>query len=332
MKVPYLFLCLFCQQFAWVSGALAGAHVDFKETMKTDPKMRLMLPDMMPSEDDDKIEGAYSSEKRHNLLGIQNKHKNNKQVTVMTSWILFHVRGDQTGSVKQPILPKLVSGLRNAVADTLEVCRSSVGMIDVRAINFGMMRKGYGYGYLSEDNENNSSQAEGSTEERLFLNEHRNMRAKDNVIVKANKSAQVNLTQIKAVYEVRIFEEMHVHGHEVRRRMDMLQMYSRFFELNRMLERSLSDVDGYAFNDVILDDVGYAYQEQVYRPPLSHDEMLDCTEEVALHDARQIHSFIVAVSLLMVALITCAGSTVFTIKHASSVPSRMNPLVQSTDN
>merc|ERR1719183_136278 len=115
------------------------------------------------------------------------------------------------------------------------------------------MRKGYGYGYLSEDNENNSSQAEGSTEERLFLNEHRNMRAKDNMIVKANKSAQVNLTQIKAVYEVRIFEEMHVHGHEVRRRMDMFQMYSRFFELNRMLERSLSDVDGYAFNDVILD-------------------------------------------------------------------------------
>merc|ERR1719201_458111 len=223
----------------------------------------------MPSVDDDKIGSAYSREKRHNLLSMQNKHKNAKQVTVMTSWILFHVRGDQTGSVKQPILPKLVGGLRNAVADTLEVCRSSVGMIDVRAVNFGMMRKSYGYGYLSEDDENNSSQPEA---ERLFLNEHRNMRAKDNVIVKANKSAQVNLTQIKAVYEVRIFEEMHVHGHEVRRRMDMFQMYSRFFELNRMLERSLSDVDGHAFDDVILDDVGYAYQDQVYRPPLSHDE------------------------------------------------------------
>merc|ERR1719502_354835 len=141
--------------------------------------------------------------------------------------------------------------------------------------------------------------------------------------------SHVNVTQIKAVYEVRIFKEMKTTDAEVGRRIDRFQIYSKFSDLNRLLGRSLSQVDGRSMDGVMLDDVGYASHHQLTRPPLSSGELADCVEEVSLHDARQLHQFIVAMSLIMVALITCAGSTVFTIKHASSVPSRMNPLVSS---
>merc|ERR1719160_2118141 len=134
----------------------------------------------------------------------------------------------------------------------------------------------------------------------------------------------MNVTQIKAVYEARIFKEMKISDAEVGRRVDRFQVYSKFSDLNRLLSRSLALIEGHSMSGAMLDDVGYASRHQLSRPPLSGDELADCSEEVSLHDARQIHQFIVAVSLIIVALITCAGSAIFTIKHASSVPSRMN--------
>merc|ERR1719316_2103980 len=155
------------------------------------------------------------------------------------------------------------------------------------------------------------------------------MRRMHSVHTTESQRSHVNVTQIKAVYEVRIFKEMRFSDSEIGRRVDNFQIYSKFSDLNRLLGRSLAQVDGHSMDGVMLDDVGYASRHQLWRPPLSSDELADCAEEVSLHDARQIHQFIVAVSLIMVALITCAGSTVFTIKHASSVPSRMNPLVNN---
>lgn len=248
--------------------------------------------------------------------------KGNDRVRVVSSWILFHMPGNHTDALKTPTLPRLVGGLRDSLADAMEVCRSAVGIVDMRAINIDVIDKLE----LDKTSEKDVSQQQGSGGESILeraASLMRNMRSDESDTEKSH----VNVTQIKATYEVRIFDEMKVSEAEVGRRIDKFQIYSRFSDLSRLLTRSLSLLDGQGMDGVLLDDVGYASKHDLWRPPLSKDDLADCTEEVSLHDARQIHQFIMAVALIMVALITCAGSTIFTIKHASSVPSRMNPLV-----
>lgn len=310
-----------------------------------------MIPEMMPPMGvmDGEKEGKFSmnvtivdareTEKRSgSILDIHHRHSNpgdketNKQVNVISSWILFHMPGNHTDSLKKPTLPKLVGGLRDAVADALEVCRSSVGIVDMRAINIDVIDK-YD-NMLEEDSTSNKDISDddsgGLLEHAANLSRSIILRSEDKEKPQNGAKSHVNVTQIKVVYEVRIFEEMRTSDPEVGRRVDKFQIYSKFSDLNRLLSRSLASVDG--MDNVMLDDVGYASRHNLERPALTQDDLADCAEEVMLHDARQIHQFIVAVSLLIVALITCAGSTVFTIKHASSVPSRMNPLVQADPN
>jgi len=249
------------------------------------------------------------------------KNKSN-HVNVISSWVLFHMPGNHTDALKQPALPLLVGGIRDAVADSLEVCRSSLGIVDMRAINIDVIDKID----LEEEASEKAEKSESTTLLEHAANLMRRMRVED------SSRSHVNVTQIKVVYEVRVFKEMRISDAEVGRRIDKFQIYSRFSDLNRMLGRSLAHVDGHAMENVMLDDVGYASRHHLTRPALGGSDLEDCAAEVALHDARQMHQFIVAVSLIMVALITCAGSTVFTIKHASSVPSRMNPLVDANAN
>jgi len=254
----------------------------------------------------------------HSVLDVEDKKNPGGEVNVVSSWILFHMPGNHTDSLQSPTLPKLVGGLRDAVADALEVCRSSLGIVDMRAINIDVIDK--------MDLEEDSSAKTGAKDSTESLLEHATSLMRGGTYEDKSKS-HVNVTQIKAVYEVRIFKEMRTSDAEVGRRIDKFQIYSKFSDLNRLLGRSLSQVDGRSMDGVMLDDVGYASRHKLTRPPLAKEELSDCAEEVSLHDARQIHQFIMAMSLIIVALITCAGSTVFTIKHASSVPSRMNPLV-----
>jgi len=239
------------------------------------------------------------------------------QSNVVSSFILFHVPGNHTDALQKSTFPNFVSGIRNSVADALEVCRASVGIVDMRAINIDVKNRYYDEAYYEDQN--------GDTEA-------------DNLLESASKlvrkignddttATHLNVTQFKATYEVRIFKEMHTKETDVSHRINRLQLYSKWADMSRLLSRSLYQIDEHAFDGVILDDIGYASRHRLTRPPLGSEEMADCIEEVALHQTRQIHQFVVAMSLIIVALITCAGSTVFTIKHASSVPSRMNPLV-----
>lgn len=256
-----------------------------------------------------------------------------EKVHVISSWILFHVPGDHTDDVKQPKLPRLVGGVRDAIADSLEICRSSLGVVGMHAVNIRLKNRWYDE-YLEESTADVSKESMDTKhlyDKDALVQEAAklalDLRSKDD-----NKAQHMNVTQMKAIYEVRIFDEMHTSATDVEHRINRFQLYSKFSDLRHMLSRELSPVlelpSNTAYRNVMLDDVGYAARHQLNREPLSHGELADCVEEVALHNARQIHQFIVAVALLVVALITCAGSTVFTIKHATSVPSRMNPLIR----
>jgi len=256
-----------------------------------------------------------------------------EKVHVLSSWVIFHVPGNHTDDLQQPNLPRVVAGVRDALADSLEICRSALGVVGMHAVNIQLKNRWYDE-YLEDSTVDVSKESmdtkklyDSDTLVQQAAKLALNLRSKDN-----GKAQHMNVTQMKAIYEVRIFDEMRTSAKDVEHRINRFQMYSKFSDLRHMLSRELSPIlslpSDRAYQNVMLDDVGYASRHQLNRQPLSHGELADCVEEVALHNARQIHQFIVAVALLVVALITCAGSTVFTIKHATSVPSRMNPLIR----
>jgi len=57
------------------------------------------------------------------------------------------------------------------------------------------------------------------------------------------------------------------------------------------------------------------------------DDLEDCIEEGRLYDARNVHKYVVGLSMILIILTTCAGSSVFAMKQPNIVPSRINPLM-----
>lgn len=240
--------------------------------------------------------------------GVVAQDSKSAHVTIISGWMLLHVLGNHTSALRQPELPWLVSSLRNAVADCLGLCRPAIGIVDIRAVSVDIVDpRPVGFGLKD-------------IEDRLNIATPRLARSG----VDDYFNHRTNVTQLRAVYEVRIFDEMNVNEAEVARRIDQLQIYGKYTELSRMLQHSFakSGVD----DNVMLDDVGYASRHVLQRPLLHSQDISDCTEEVLLKNARRAHQLVLLFSFLMIACIACAGSAVFTIKQPSMVPSRLNSL------
>lgn len=230
--------------------------------------------------------------------------------TVISGWMLLHMLGNHSSSMRHPKLPWLVTSLRNAIADCLGVCRPAVGIVDIRAVSVDIVDP-WGMPYDQKDRLTLVQQSS----RRVMRNKHGAM---------YSRGMHENVTQFRAVYEVRIFDEMDTDDAEVARRVDQLQIYGKYAEFNRMLQHSF--VVAGAEDSVMLDDVGYANRRVLLRPPMRTGDVSDCAEEVLLKDARLTHQYVVALSFLLIMCIACAGSAVFTIKQPSVVPSRLNSL------
>lgn len=244
-----------------------------------------------------------------------------RDTTVISSWFLFHTPGNLTAALASPGLVGLMSGLREAVSATLEVCRSAVNITAIRSANLE------GEIIADLESESQSRRAKATTNS-----------GQGRAIVRrdyddSEMMEYLNLTQIRVAYEVRIFDEMRVTEPDIARRVDRIQTYSRFADLDRMLERSLSEGDlSDLFPEVTLDDAGYASFRRKARPALHGDDLVDCTEEGLLYDARQTHQRTMVASLVLVVLIAAASSVLFTVKRTSAVPSRWNPLIDAGQN
>mmetsp|Transcript_44770 Transcript_44770/g.140310 ORF Transcript_44770/g.140310 Transcript_44770/m.140310 type:complete len:125 (-) Transcript_44770:21-395(-) len=121
---------------------------------------------------------------------------------------------------------------------------------------------------------------------------------------------------------------MRTNESEVARRIDDLQVYGRFSEFNRLLGRAMARGSS---EGILLDDLGYGSRCVQDGPQLSRGELAGCAEEETLRDARRTHQYVVALAMVLLVLTTCVGSAVFTIKHPSVVPSRMNPLTRANE-
>lgn len=206
---------------------------------------------------------------------------------------------------------ELATALRHSLADSLELCRAAVHVADLRAVQVEFDvdpvprrdRPDHAASLMHRIRSWVRSEAGG-----------------------ARGKQHVNMTQVKAAYEVRVFPEMRVGGAEVARRIDQLQIFSRFTELSHLLAHTVARASPDLVGSVVLDDLGYASRRVAARPPLSAEDASSCVEEGLLLDARSSHQFFMGVAMALVLLITCTGSTIFTLKHPSAVPSRLNPL------
>lgn len=240
-----------------------------------------------------------------------------RDTTVISSWFLFHAPGNLTAALASPGLVGLVSGLREALSATLEVCRPAVNITEIRSANL----EGEIIADLESESRSRRTKTAASGQGRAIVR-----RDYDD----SEMMEYLNLTQIRVSYEVRIFNEMRITEPDVARRVDRIQTYSKFADLDHMLERSLSEGDlSDLFSEVTLDDTGYASFRQKSRPVLHGDALVDCAEEGLLYDARQTHQYTMVASLILVVLIAAASSVLFAVKRTSTVPSRWNPLIDA---
>jgi len=228
---------------------------------------------------------------------------------LVSGWVLVHGLGNHTNVVDDPQLAKLTRAVRDSVADSTDVCRSAVSITEVRSINVNLLDQSLHIG-------SSSSLLDRTLRSWKDWRGHR----------PPARPTHVNLTQLKLWYEVRIFDSLRATQDDVAARVDALQVYGRFADAGKQLSRAFTRT-GVDFGPIIvLDDMGYASRDQLWRPTMTKDELLDCNEEMLLRSARVFHQYAIAAALFLGAITACAGSAVFTIKHPTNVPSRLNPL------
>jgi len=233
--------------------------------------------------------------------------------TVVESWVVLSLI--YGGSLDQKAFKTMAEALRNSIADTLELCRPAVHVKDMRAVNVDVE-----YQPLALLEKLRRSPVSFTQRFRQIMRHYRAHRLSELELV--------NLTQVKATYEVRVFDEMRCDVDEVARKVDSLSTFGRFSEFGRATDFSLYELNESLADRTMLDDIGYASTLRVARPPIDRRQRQDCREEMLLEDARVVHEYTVMVAFGLVMLITCAGSAVFTLKQPSLVPSRLNPLIR----
>jgi len=249
-----------------------------------------------------------------------------EKAVVVKGWALLHVL-QHTHSQTKPetydaILPLC---LAHAIADTMGVCRSAVTISNTK-----------GSTKSPDDTYDMAYHGTGQTVLVLYARHvltamKRLMRASSfrSQGREASTRPRWNMTKLRVVFEVRPFTEMEVVDYEVARRIDRLQLYSKFYELNRLFTREVSREGVSDVAAVVVDDLGYASRHVLDRPIVTDDARANCTAEMHLHAAEAFHEYVVAVSLLLVGLISCTGSTVFALKLPSHVPSAFNPIIDT---
>lgn len=238
------------------------------------------------------------------------------QSVVFSSWAVIAILYDDV--LEQKEFMQLARSLRFALADSLEVCRTSVLVTDMHAVKVDFVVDPMPLPKVrTQQHESHAASLLHRLKNLLRVDGER----------KDHPLQHINMTQVKATYEVRIFPEMRLKEPEVARRIDRLQIYHKFSDLNRIMARAVASENPALADSVMLDDIGYASRHVVDRPQLSRPQLDSCIEESLLQDARMVHQYIMGFCLALIILITCAGSVVFTVKTPSIIPSRMNPLI-----
>lgn len=269
------------------------------------------------------VEQVLPSAESHELYEAPRRMKlqgsDAQKSVIINSWISMSLIGASDGPLKKEQFPWLARGIQAALSSSLGVCQTSLHVVDMMNAGDGVISDGL---VIRRHGPSRPFYASAA----LINGITRLVRSNDEKDV--HKLKDMNYTRVKAFFEVRIFPAMRASSEEINARIDRLQIYSRFAELSHELVQSLGRrPTSQTAETVLLDDIGFAVQKEELRPSLTDGELGDCIEEGMLQDARQTHQYVVALACLLVVLITCAGSSIFALKHPTLVPSRTNPLM-----
>lgn len=250
--------------------------------------------------------------------------ENGIKADVYTSWTLMTVVYNDPYTRKQ--FQKLAQALQHSLADSLDICRTAVRVTDLQAarVDF-LVDNAYG-GKLASDLEVRRQKTKPASLMRQIQNFVMHSTTED---LAAQDFDYVNMTQVKGIYEILYFEEIGIPGPMLAQKIDSLQIYHKFSDFSLELSRTIGDECPVFADAVMLDDVGFATQQNFRRKSLTAEQREACIEENLLRKSRRDHQFVFAFALILSVLITCAGSTVFAIKAPSTVPSLANPLSAS---
>lgn len=248
-----------------------------------------------------------------------------EEVEVVTGWVLLSVvMNIEDGPIGKGDIRGLSMALQGALSQILEVCQASVRVADMRVVEAESIAE------LRQETQPSAQQRAAAVPGSLVGRLSHLMRRVSILRVRPARLQQqehLNISEVKGVYEVRIFKEMGVSAAVAANRIDRLQLYNKFAEFGSRLTRSLTSEELRFAALVTLDDVGHAWTHTEQRPALSQDLASTCIEEELLRRARWIHQYVLVLALFIVVMIVWTGSTIFTLKQPSVVPSRMNPLI-----
>eukprot|EP00930_Biecheleria_cincta_P050332 TRINITY_DN35496_c0_g1_i1.p1 TRINITY_DN35496_c0_g1~~TRINITY_DN35496_c0_g1_i1.p1 ORF type:complete len:358 (+),score=63.28 TRINITY_DN35496_c0_g1_i1:162-1235(+) len=254
----------------------------------------------------------------------------------VSSWIVMTLAARNPAPGKdEKRLNTLADAIRTALAETLNLCRASVHVTEMSTKDADST-----VFELLETHWMRPSWRKHMWHDRFHRTEpvwdSHNLAKMASLMRKASNIGiddftLLNFTHLKASYEIRIFPDMRVPAEDMTSRIDRLQLFGRFADLNHVLVRNIVHGRSEALAEaVMLDDVGFAARDDKARFPLSAAQLADCIEDGLLQDARAMHQYIIAFSCILVLLISCASSAIFSLKQPSLVPSRANPLLSYT--
>jgi hypothetical protein len=187
----------------------------------------------------------HRMQKRSSLAHRKGSYSKEDVVSDLVSgWVLVHGLGNHTDVVQQPQVAKLTRAVRDSVADALGTCRASVSINDIRSINVKL----YESSLLANSIPTNPTLSDRARE--TFMALFFGHRQVDSDI---DSTSQVNLTQLKLWYEVRIFKEMGAPKQEIADRVESLQVYGRFVDMGKLLSQSFIRT-GVDFGSIIVLD------------------------------------------------------------------------------
>jgi len=240
---------------------------------------------------------------------------------VVSSWVVISVYSRGAEPLDKSVMPALTAGVRGALADALEVCRPSVSVHGLRSSAFG--------GGISDVSLISTGQRQAQRAASLADRAEKIVRR---AYVNDAMHPTTRFSQVEVTYEVRIDESIGASDAEIAHRIDSLQLYSKFADLNLLLLRWLDGTPApQGILELGLSDLGYANKRKEVRQVFSAEQISSCMEEGMLRRAKQNHQYVIMSALAMSVLIACVGSLVFAVKVPSHIPSRMNPLSPPPD-
>lgn len=229
-------------------------------------------------------------------------------VVVVQSWVLFHVMRDYATLFAGP-LDKGSVAVQNALADALDLCRPAVRVTDARAFDIGNFER-----VLMQFGTRGTLQRREAPAPPL-------------------RYAEVfKLIEVRLSFVIPVFPTMGYNASQVNDRIEHLQSFASFADLDLLLASALRDIgagSGAGLDDIGEGEIHHATDNAPYTR-ITADEVADCLAEDELRLARHHHHIVMVLCFALLALITCAGVALFTAQRSVVVRNRLHALPGSS--